>query len=359
MEKKTPIYDRHVELKGRMVPFAGYMLPVQYETGVITEHNAVRNTCGLFDVSHMGQIVIQGSDALENMNMLLTNSFTNMSDGRARYSPMCNPEGGTIDDLIVFRISKDKYLLGVNAANRDKDFDWIKGNVKGNVEVIDISDDIAQVALQGPNSYDILRKLTNNIPEKYYSFLENVAIDGINCFVSKTGYTGELGYEISCSKEDGVRLWNLLLDTGRDFGLIPCGLGARDTLRLEAGMPLYGHELSEDISPLEASLDFAVKMDKEDFIGKEGIRKKGANRRRVGLRITGRGIARENCDVFVDGKKVGLTTSGTHSPTLGYPIAMALVDKDHTETGTEVVVSVRGREIPAVICDLPFYTRVK
>jgi len=359
LEKKTPIYERHVELKGRMVPFAGYLLPVQYETGVITEHNAVRNKAGLFDVSHMGQIVLQGPDALENINMLLTNDFTNMSDGRAKYSPMCNPEGGTIDDLIVFRQSKDKYLLGVNAANRDKDFEWIKSNVKGNVEVLDISDDIAQVALQGPNSYDILRKLTNNIPEKYYSFLEDVDVNGIICFVSKTGYTGELGYEISCDKTDGVKLWNMLLDAGEEFGLIPCGLGARDTLRLEAGMPLYGHELSEEISPLEASLNFTVKMEKEDFIGKEGIRKRGTSRRRVGLKITGRGIAREDCDVFVDGQKVGLTTSGTHSPTLGYPIAMALMDKDYTDIGIEVVVNVRGREIPAVICDLPFYTRVK
>lgn len=359
MEKKTPIYDCHVEMKGRIVPFAGYLLPVQYETGVIVEHNAVRNKAGLFDVSHMGQIVVKGPDALENVNMLLTNDFTNMTNGRARYSPMCNHEGGTIDDLIVFKQREDQYLLGVNAANREKDFEWIKSNVSGDVEVMDISDYIAQVALQGPNSYDILKKLTNNIPEKYYSFIEDVDVNGISCFISKTGYTGELGYEISCSKNDAIKLWNMLLDAGRELDLIPCGLGARDTLRLEAGMPLYGHELSEDISPVESSLDFAVKMDKEDFIGKEGIIKRGANRKRVGLRITGRGIARENCDVFVDGKKIGSTTSGTHSPTLGYPIAMALVDKDYTETGLEVVVNVRGREIPAVICDLPFYNRNK
>lgn len=358
MGRKTPLYECHVEHKGRIVPFAGYLLPVQYDTGVITEHNAVRNTAGLFDVSHMGEIFIEGPDAYENIQRLVTNDISSMTAGRARYSPMCNEEGGTVDDLIIFKLNENKYMLGVNASNKDKDHEWINKHVKGDVKVTDMSDDIAQVALQGPLSADILGKITDpsKLPDKYYTFRENVDIAGIDCFVSKTGYTGELGYEISVHHTQAIKLWNTILEAGKEFGLIPCGLGARDTLRLEAAMPLYGHELDEDISPLEAGLDFAVKMDK-DFIGKEKIAGKGVKRRRVGLKITGRGIAREHCTVYYGDKEIGTTTSGTHSPTLGYPIAMALLDINYNEIGTIVRVNVRGRDVSAVICPLPFYKR--
>lgn len=355
MEKKTPLYECHIELKGKIVPFAGYLLPVQYDTGVITEHNAVRNSAGLFDVSHMGEVFIEGPDAYDNIQMLVTNDISTMPEGKARYSPMCNEEGGTVDDLIIFKFNDNKYMLGVNASNKDKDYEWIKKHVKGNVNVLDMSDEIAQVALQGPMSGKILEKITDpsQLPDKYYTFRDNIDIAGIDCFVSRTGYTGEFGYEISVNHKYAIKLWNTILEAGKEYNLIPCGLGARDTLRLEAAMPLYGHELDEDISPLEAALDFAVKMNK-DFIGKEKIIEKGINRRRVGLKITGRGIVREHCVVYYEGKEIGVTTSGTHSPTLGYPIAMALLDTAYNKVGTEVNVMVRGREISAVICPLPF-----
>ena len=351
MDKKTPLYECHIERKGRVVPFAGFLLPVQYETGVINEHNAVRNAAGLFDVSHMGEVIISGNDALLNLNMLVTNDCSKMKDGQAKYSPMCNHEGGTIDDLIVFKINNNKFLLGINAANREKDVDWIKSNLKGDVSFLDISDDVAQVALQGRMSKAILEKICDALPEKYYTFLENVNVSGINCFVSKTGYTGEEGYEISCKPEDARKLWDSILEAGA----LPCGLGARDTLRLEAAMPLYGHELTDDITPLEAGLSFAVKTDKQDFIGKDAMIKRGDMRKRTGLKITGRGIAREHCDVYVEDAIIGFTTSGTYSPTLGYPIAMAMINKEYTTVGTEVYVDVRGRRISALVCELPFY----
>ncbi len=359
MDKKTPLYECHIERNAKIVPFAGYLLPVQYETGVINEHNAVRNAAGLFDVSHMGEVIISGNDALLNLQMLVTNDCSKMYDGQAKYSPMCNFEGGTVDDLIVFKINNNKFLLGINAANRDKDVDWIKSHLKGDASLLDISDDVAQVALQGRASKAILEKICDKktLPEKYYSFRENVNVSGINCFVSKTGYTGEEGYEISCKPEDARKLWDSVLEAGAPEDLIPCGLGARDTLRLEAAMPLYGHELTDDITPLEAGLNFAVKTEKQDFIGKDAMIKRGEMRIRTGLKITGRGIAREHCEVFLGDMNIGFTTSGTHSPTLGYPVAMAMLNKEYATFGTEVDVDVRGRRISALVCELPFYRR--
>lgn len=361
MEKKTPLYECHVLAEGKIVPFAGYLLPVQYKSGVIAEHMVVRNAAGLFDVSHMGEIVIKGKDAFKNIQMLVTNDCSGMKDGQVKYSPMCNKEGGVVDDLLIYRVQEEEYLLVVNAANRQKDVEWIKTHLFGEVELSDISDELALLALQGPLSKTILARLVKDeeLPIKYYTYKDNVDIAGINCMVSKTGYTGEDGYEIFCSQEDAVNLWNLLLETGSKDGLIPCGLGSRDTLRLEAGMPLYGHEMDENISPLEAGLGFAVKMDKDDFIGKKGIIDRGSPHRiRVGLKITGRGIAREHCPVFLADKEIGLTTSGTHSPFLGYPIAMAIVDKEYSQVGTNLEVEVRGRRIAAEITQLPFYKKL-
>ena len=360
MEIKTPLYDCHVRAEGKIVPFAGYLLPVQYKTGVIAEHMAVRKAAGLFDVSHMGEVILEGNDALGNVKKLVTNDCANMADGQVRYSPMCNEEGGVVDDLLVYRINQNKFMLVINAANRHKDIIWINKHLFGNVKLTDISDETAMIALQGPLSKAILTKLVNeeNLPSKYYTFRENVNIAGINCLVSKTGYTGEEGYELCLKNEDAPKLWNLLLEAGSKDGLIPCGLGARDTLRLEAAMPLYGHEMDDSISPLEAGLGFAVKMNKGDFIGKRGIIDRGEPKiTRVGLKITGRGIARENCPVFYEDSLIGRTTSGTHSPYLGYPIAMALIDKDYAENGTELFVEVRGKKISAQIVPLPFYKR--
>lgn len=357
---KTPLYDTHVRYKGKMVPFAGYLLPVQYETGVITEHMAVRKACGLFDVSHMGEIICKGPDALANLNLLLTNDYTVMADGQARYSPMCNEQGGVVDDLIVYKVRDDCYFIVVNASNKDKDYAWMRAHQFGDVVFEDISPSVAQLALQGPKAMDILRRLVKeeDIPEKYYTCKFDRMISDMKCIISKTGYTGEDGVEIYLAAEEGPRLWELLMEAGREVGLIPCGLGARDTLRLEASMPLYGHEMDEEISPKEAGLGFFVKMDKEDFIGKNALAEKGPlARKRIGLRVTGRGIVREDQAVYMGDRQIGMTTSGTHCPYLGYPVAMALVDIAYKELGTVVEVDVRGRRVTAEVVALPFYKR--
>lgn len=363
MELKTPLYDAHVKAGGKIVPFAGYLLPVQYGTGVITEHMAVREKAGLFDVSHMGEVLCQGKDALANLQKLLTNDFTNMVDGQARYSPMCNENGGTVDDLIVYKRGDNDYFIVVNAANKDKDYQWMLDHQFGEVTFTDASSEYGQIALQGPKAMEILKKLTaeENIPKKYYHAVFDTEVAGIPCIISKTGYTGEDGVELYLASENAEKMWDTLLEAGKDEGLIPCGLGARDTLRMEAAMPLYGHEMDDEISPLETGLKFAVKMGKEEgFIGKKAMEERGEPKiTRIGLKVTGRGIIREHQDIYVGEKKIGHTTSGTHCPFLGYPIAMALVDAGSVEIGNKVEVDVRGRKVEAEVIALPFYKRAK
>ena len=359
VERKTPLYDTHVKYKGKIVPFAGYLLPVQYDTGVIGEHMGVRTRCGLFDVSHMGEIICRGKDALQNLNMLLTNDYTVMAEGQARYSPMCNEEGGVVDDLIVYKVRDNCYFIVVNAANKDKDYAWMKARQFGDVVFEDISDRVAQLALQGPKAMDVLKKVAKEeIPDKYYTCRFDCMIGDIRCIISRTGYTGEDGVEIYMAPEDAPGMWELLMDKGQEEGLIPCGLGARDTLRLEAAMPLYGHELNDVITPLEAGLDFAVKMGKEDFIGKNAIAARLPVRQtRVGLEITGRGIAREHQDIYIGDRLAGQTTSGTHCPFLGKAVAMAYLSSADAVPGTRVEVDVRGRRVAAQVVELPFYKR--
>lgn len=362
MDIKTPIYDYHVELGGKIVPFGGFLLPVQYKTGVIAEHKAVREKAGLFDVSHMGEVIISGRDALANVNMLLTNDFTVMEKGRCRYSPMCNEQGGIVDDLIVYKIEEECYLIIVNASNADKDFAWMKAHQFGDVKIENISDSVAQVALQGPLAKEIICKVSKeeDLPAKYYTFTQEMLVGGIRCLVSKTGYTGEDGYEIYCGAAEGAAMFRLLLEAGREEGLIPCGLGARDTLRLEAAMPLYGHEMSDEISPLEAGLSHSVKMDKADFIGKKALEERGpVQQKRVGLQITGKGIVREHCDLYIGDKKVGQSTSGTFCPHLDQAVAMAMVELSAAELGTPMEADVRGRRVAAEVVALPFYKRAK
>ncbi|WHH57164.1 glycine cleavage system aminomethyltransferase GcvT [Petroclostridium sp. X23] len=360
MSLKTSLYDTHIKYKGKMVPFAGYMLPVQYEHGVAEEHMAVRTRAGLFDVSHMGEILCKGKDALANLQMMLTNDFTNMVDGQARYSPMCNEQGGTVDDLIVYKYKENEYFIVVNAANKDKDYAWMKTYQFGEVTFEDISSTVSQIALQGPKAPEILKELAKKeyIPQKYYHCIFDAEVDGIKCMVSQTGYTGEDGYEIYMSNEDAPNMWEKLMEAGKEFGLIPCGLGARDTLRLEASMPLYGHEMDDTVDPLETGLGFAVKMQKDDFIGKKAIEAKGDfTRKRIGLKVTGRGIIREHEDVFSGEQLIGHTTSGTYCPYLGYPVAMALLDIAYTGIGTKVEVVVRGRKVEAEVVKMPFYKK--
>ena len=357
MEQKTPLYDRHVAANGKVVPFAGWLLPVEYPTGMVKEHMAVRTACGLFDVSHMGEIVLKGPGALASINHIMTNSYTNLAIGRVRYSPMCNENGGVVDDLIIYRIDEETWFVVVNAANCAKDDAHIRANLLPDTQMENISNQVAQLALQGPRSTDILGKLIpqEQIPAKYYSFTPNVNVGGVNCLVSQTGYTGEVGYELYCAAEDGPALWDVLMEAGKEEGLIPCGLGARDTLRLEAAMPLYGHEMDDTVSPLETGLDFGVKMKKAEFIGKAAIEAIGRPRTRVGLKATGRGILREHQEVFKDGQKVGTTTSGTYCAFLGGAYAMALVENGTLAIGDSVEVEVRGRRVAAEVVALPFY----
>ena len=362
MELKTPLYEAHIKAGGKMVPFAGYILPVQYETGVIKEHMAVRTQAGLFDVSHMGEIICRGKDALANLEKILTNTFVNMVDGQARYIPMCNENGGTVDDLIVYKKSDNYYFIVVNAANKDKDYKWMVNHKFGDVIFEDVSDKYAQISLQGPEAMNILRKITSedNIPKKYYHAVFDTEVAGIGCIISKTGYTGEDGVELYVASENAEKLWNILLENGKDVGLIPCGLGARDTLRMEAAMPLYGHEMDDKITPLETGLNFAVKMEKDDFIGKSAMESKGEPKiKRVGLKVTGRGIIREHQDVISEGEKIGSTTSGTHCPYLNYPVGMALIKKEYAEIGRKFEVDVRGRKVEVEVVPLPFYKRGK
>lgn len=351
MEKKTPLYETHLKYHGKMIPFAGYLLPVQY-SGIAKEHRSVREQAGLFDVSHMGEILCCGEKAIDYLNYLLTNDFMNMSIHSCRYSPMCNEWGGVVDDLIVYKLSQDEYMLVVNAANKDKDYAWMKQHLIEQVELLDVSDKISQLAIQGPKAYEILSQISEELPEKYYTFVET-EIEGKKALISKTGYTGELGYEIYIENETVVDLWEKLLSLSSD--LIPCGLASRDTLRLEAAMPLYGHEMNEEITPLETQLNFAVKLNKEDFIGKKALQEKKLTKTRVGLIAIDRGILRENMPIYVQDKLIGKTTSGTFSFTLEQSIAMALIDLEHAKIGNQVEVEVRQKRIRCEIVKLPFY----
>lgn len=360
MSKKTNLYDWHVANGGKMVSFAGYSLPVQYqETGLIREHLAVRNQAGLFDVSHMGEISYKGKDALKNIQEILANDFSSLGVGRVRYSVMCNEEGGVIDDVLVYKLAEEEYWMIINAGNREKDVQWMKQHLFGEVIFEDQSDFTGQIALQGPESKEILEGLVDSkeLPQKYYTFCDNVRIADISCLVSRTGYTGSFGYELYCEAQDTPILWQALLEAGKSKGLIPCGLGARDTLRLEASMPLYGHEMNEEITPFEAGLGFSVKMDKENFIGKTALAVKHPPQRiRVGIELTGRGIAREQAEILLqDGTQIGVTTSGTYSPYLNKALAMGLIDKEFATIGTEIEIVVRNKKIPAKIVETPFY----
>ncbi len=359
--RKTPLYDMHVLHGGKIVPFAGYLLPVQYEAGVMREHTAVRTAVGLFDVSHMGEVRFAGKDALANIQRLLCNDYTTLADGRVRYSPMLNENGGVIDDVLVYRHSAENYLMVVNAANRKKDVRHILEQQFGEVAISDISDSVGQLALQGPLAVQVMRALVpeSQIPQKYYSFVDQVDVGGVTCLLSRTGYTGEDGFELYFAPENAEKLFTALLAAGAPFGLQLCGLGCRDTLRLEAAMPLYGHEMDDTVTPLETGLGNYVKLDKPGFIGREALLAAGApTRARIGLRITGRGIAREHFAVFAGDVPIGHTTSGTHCPSVG-PVAMALVGSAHTAVGETLYVDIRGAKVAAEIVPLPFYSRKK
>ena len=360
MDKKTSLYNWHESNGGKMVPFAGYLLPIQYESGLITEHCTVREKAGIFDVSHMSEFVLSGKGALSSIQMLFTNDFSSLATGRIRYTPMCNEKGGIIDDMVVYKLDEERFLIVANASNREKDAAWIKGHLEKDTAFDDLSDSYGQIALQGPASFSILGSISETVPQKYYTFIENGKAAGISCIISQTGYTGEAGFELYCKTEETERLWTALLEAGKEAGLIPCGLGARDTLRLEASMPLYGHEMDETITPFEAGLSFAVKMSKDDFFGKAELKgKENPARIRTGLKVTGKGIIREQCPILHNGKNIGITTSGTFLPYLKQSMAMAMLSSEFAQAGIKVEADVRGRIIEAETCALPFYKRNK
>lgn len=355
MDKKTPLASWHESHGGKMVSFAGFYMPIQYENGIIHEHSLVREKAGLFDVSHMGEFILEGKDALANINYLVSNDFTDLAIDYIRYGVLVYENGCAVDDVLIYRLNEEKYLWVVNASNIEKDYTYIKSNLFGDVSFINVSDDYGEIALQGPLALSILSKLTSEIPNEYYSFKQNVMIKEMNCIVSRTGYTGEDGFEIYVDSKSTPNMWELLLETGKDEGIEACGLGARDTLRLEAAMPLYGHELSESINPLEAGLKRFVKLDKEKFIAQKAL-EAPIKRRRIALEMIDRGIARETYKVFCQGQEVGTISSGTHSPTLGKAIAMALVDVA-VFNENEFEVEVRNRLLKAQKVKLPFYKK--
>lgn len=360
--KRTPLYDEHVRLGGKMVPFAGHSMPVQYPTGITAEHRAVREDCGLFDVSHMGEFDVRGPDALEAILRVAVNDASKIDVGQAQYSAMVNRAGGILDDLIVYRFD-DHYMLVVNAANRSGDLAWIREHVKDlDVRVTDRSDEVALLAIQGPKARRVVKALSTDDIDAigYYRFARGT-VAGVPAVISATGYTGEDGFELYVDAADAVALWRALLDTGREeVGLLPAGLGARDSLRLEVGYALYGNDLDEQHTPLEAGLGWITKLDRGDFIGRDALKalkERGVARKLVGMRLEERGFPRPGYEILgPDGAVVGRVTSGTMSPTLGEGIALGYVPVELAASGTEVAVSIRGRGVPATVQRPPFYT---
>ncbi len=376
---KTPLYEAHVAAGGKIVDFHGWLLPVQYG-GILKEHESVRTKAGLFDVSHMGEIEVSGEGALEFLQQMLTNDI-DVKPGKAVYSPMCYPDGGTVDDLIVYKLKDEDYLLVVNAANTAKDFEWLRANKKGHVTITDRSSEFAQLALQGPESAAILKMLMSDDPDqlKYYHYTTETSVGGRKVFLSRSGYTGEDGFEIYCRPEEAVRLWGMLIEKGRPYGLEPAGLGARDTLRLESAMPLYGQELSEVITPVMAGLQRFIKLEKGDFNGRKPLLEQlqgGLESRIAGFEMIDRAVPRSGYGIYHSGNRAGHVTSGGFFPTLKKNMGLALIDmtcgvkggngegdvagsgvRENTETGGTVEVKVRDTLYAARIVDLPFYKR--
>lgn len=360
--KKTPLNAAHRALGGKMVDFGGWDMPVQYPAGVIEEHMATRTRAGLFDVSHMGEIWVEGEDAIRFVNRLTTNDVTKLVDGQAHYSALTNEKGGIVDDLLVYRFDQDKLLLVVNAGTTDKDWDWITSHKQDeNVTLTNASADYCQIAVQGPEAIGILKQSTNaNLDEiKYYHFTTG-RVDEVESIVSRTGYTGEDGFEIYADSKFAEQLWNKFLETGEPVGILPCGLAARNTLRLESAMSLYGHELSDEITPLEANLGWITKLQKGDFTGSDVLKQKkenGITRRIVGFEMTQPGIARDECDVYIDDKRVGYVTSGSPAPFLKKNIGLAFLPVEFANDGQEIKIDVRGKHLSAKVVPTPFYKR--
>lgn len=363
--KKTPLNQVHIELGARMVDFGGWHMPVQY-SGLSQEHLAVRTKAGLFDVSHMGEVLVEGEDAENFLNHLVTNNVSRIVDRQAQYTVMCYDNGGVVDDLLVYRRATNKYLLCINASNTEKDVAWIQEQAKAfpKCSVKNVSDEYCQIAIQGPASEKILAKLCDYDLSsiKYYHFAET-KVCGVQAIVSRTGYTGEDGFEIYAPAANAVTLWKNLMEAGQSEGLIPCGLGARDTLRTEMKFPLYGHEITAETNPLEAGLGWVVKLDKPAaFHGKAALQKvkaEGLKRQLVGLKALDKAIPRQGYTVFnaTGTERLGVVTSGTLSPSLNVPIAIAYIQTGHHTVGSKVSIQIRDKFYPAEVVSTPFYKK--
>ncbi|WP_226667539.1 glycine cleavage system aminomethyltransferase GcvT [Metabacillus litoralis] len=360
----TPLYEVYKNYGAKTIDFGGWDLPVQFSS-IKEEHEAVRTKAGLFDVSHMGEVEVKGSDSLSFLQRVVTNDVSLLKVGGAQYTAMCYEDGGTVDDLLIYKKAENDYLLVINASNIEKDIDWLTSNLSGDVTLTNISNETALLALQGPLAEKTLQKLTNTdlTTIKFFKFINPVNVAGAEVLVSRTGYTGEDGFELYCASEDAVSLWEKILEAGKEDGVVPCGLGARDTLRFEATLPLYGQELTKDITPIEAGIGFAVKPNKEDdFNGKAVLKEQkenGTKRKLVGIELIDKGIPRHGYEVFSGGEEIGVVTTGTQSPTLKKNIGLALLKKEFTELGTEIEVQIRKKRLKAVVVATPFYKRPK
>jgi aminomethyltransferase len=361
MDKKTPLYDRHVALGAKIEPFAGYFMPIQYSS-VIGEHLAVRKNAGIFDLSHMGEFRVKGPQARSFLDMLLTNN-TDVEAGKAFYSAMCYPDAGIVDDLIVYRISADEFLMVVNAANLEKDWAWVTSHAKGwDLKLTNESDEIALVAVQGPSAQKIASKFTETDLEAipYYAHASG-KVAGVDALIARTGYTGEDGFEFYVAARDATTVWDAIMADAPESGIVPVGLAARDTLRLEVGYVLYGNDIDHTTTPLEAKLGWVVKLASEkDFIGREVLarqKEEGLGRTLVGMAVDGKGIIRHGTAIFSGDEKVGTVTSGTLAPALGTSVGLGYVQKAFTKTGTALEAEIRGNRIPVKVVKIPFYTK--
>lgn len=362
--KRTPLYPLYGhDPEVRCIDFGGWELPVQFSS-ILKEHEAVREVAGLFDVSHMGEFLVSGEQSLEFIQQVTTNDVAALQPGQAQYSLMCNERGGIVDDLLVYCLEEKRYMLVVNASNIESDWQWLQQHVMDQVSLENISQDTALLALQGPAAESILAPHCHgevNLSElKPFHFLQNVRLFDVPVLLSRTGYTGEDGFEIYGAAADAPVIWRELLKHGQSAGLVPAGLGARDTLRLEARLALYGQELSADITPLEAGLSTFVKLEKNSFVGKEALlaqKSSGIPRALVGIEMVERGIPRTHYKVYADERIIGEVTSGTSSPTLKRHIGLALIERSYAALGTELMIEIRGKHVKAVVVRLPFYKR--
>ena len=359
MSRQTPLYDAHRKLGARMVDFAGWQMPVQYSS-VIAEHEAVRTAAGLFDVSHMGEVEFLGPGALEAANALISNDLARCTDGQAVYAGLLNEQGGFVDDVVAYRFSSERILICVNAANREKDFAWMQSKARG-VAPVDHGDEYAQLALQGPRAESILQRLTKVDLSGIgtYRFTEG-EVAGIRGVISRTGYTGEDGFELYCPPAQAEKLWLALLEEGKADGIKPAGLGARDSLRTEMKYALYGNDIDDDHTPLEAGLGWIVKLDKADFVGKQALlaqKARGVGRKLAGFELTDAGIPRHGYAILKDGRKVGDVTSGTMGPSVKKAIGMGYVPPELAIEGATFQVEIRGRLVAAQVVKTPFWKR--